>query len=149
MPLDWSWNPLDVGAGLVPAQWERAPTRIVVRELRGTPLVPEQTERAPLLTTGRCTLPRLTSPDRVTSIREKPRQARHDPPVRAYDEHRLARDKTKMHAHGRYHAQGPARHLLHPAGRDDQLFDGHKVYASPRTMLAPPASNAEVVCSQT
>jgi transposase len=71
---------------------------------------------------------------------------RHDPHVRAYYEHLLARGKTKMQA-----LVATLRKLLHAIYgmfKHDQLFDGQKVYASTSATLAPAPSSSEVVCSQ-
>ncbi len=72
---------------------------------------------------------------------------RHDPHVRAYYEHLLARGKTKMQA-----LVATMRKLLHAIYgmfKHDKLFDGQRVYASTSATLAPAPSNSEVVCSQT
>jgi len=72
----------------------------------------------------------------------------HQPQVRAFYEHLLARGKTKMQA-----LVATMRKLLHAVYgmfKHDQLFDGQKVYASTSTTLAPPPSiPEEVACSQT
>ncbi len=71
----------------------------------------------------------------------------HQPHLRAFYEHLLARGKTKMQA-----LVATMRKLLHAIYgmfKHDQLFDGQKVYASTNATLAPPPSNSEVVCSQT
>jgi transposase len=70
---------------------------------------------------------------------------RHDPHLRAYYEHLLARGKTKMQA-----LVATMRKLLHAIFgmfKHDQLFDGAKVYAATQAELAPPTSTPEVVCS--
>ncbi|MGD0093254.1 MAG: IS110 family transposase [Planctomycetota bacterium] len=67
---------------------------------------------------------------------------RHDPHVRAYYEHLLARGKIKMQA-----LVATMRKLLHAIYgmfKHDQLFDGAKVYASSAAVLAPALSNSEV-----
>jgi transposase len=67
---------------------------------------------------------------------------RHDPHVRAYYEHLLARGKTKMQA-----LVATMRKLLHAIYgmfKHDQLFDGEKVYTSSHAVLAPALSNSEV-----
>lgn len=72
---------------------------------------------------------------------------RHDPHVRAYYQHLLARGKTKMQA-----LVATMRKLLHAIFgmfKHHQLFDGAKVYAATSAELAPAPSNPEVVCSQT
>ncbi len=71
---------------------------------------------------------------------------RHDPHVRAYYEHLLARGKTKMQA-----LVATMRKLLHAIFgmfKHDQLFDGQKVYASTSATLARAPSSSEVVCCQ-
>jgi transposase len=71
----------------------------------------------------------------------------HQPQVRAYYEHLLARGKTKMQA-----LVATMRKLLHAIYgmfKHDQLFDGQKVYALTSPALAPALSNSEVVCLQT
>ena len=71
----------------------------------------------------------------------------HQPQVRAFYEHLLARGKTKLQA-----LVATMRKLLHAIYgmfKHDQLFDGQKVYASTSTTLAPPPSIPEVVCAQT
>jgi len=71
----------------------------------------------------------------------------HQPQVRAYYEHLLARGKTKMQA-----LVATMRKLLHAIYgmfKHDQLFDGQKVYTSRAAVLAPTLANSEVVCSQT
>ena len=71
----------------------------------------------------------------------------HQPQVRAFYEHLLARGKTKMQA-----LVATMRKLLHAIYgmfKHDQLFNGQKVYASTRATLAPPPPISEVVCSQT
>jgi transposase len=71
----------------------------------------------------------------------------HQPQVRAYYEHLLARGKTKMQA-----LVATMRKLLHAIYgmfKHDQLFDGLKVYASNSITLAPPPSLSEVVCART
>ena len=72
---------------------------------------------------------------------------RHDPHVRAYYEHLLARGKTKMQA-----LVATMRKLLHAIYgmfKHDQLFDGQKVYNLTSPALVPALSDSEVVCSQT
>jgi transposase len=67
---------------------------------------------------------------------------RHDPHVRAYYGHLLARGKTKMQA-----LVATMRKLLHAIYgmfKHDQLFDGEKVYTSSNAVLAPALSNSEV-----
>ena len=70
---------------------------------------------------------------------------RHDPQVRAYYEHLQARGKTKMQA-----LVATMRKLLHAIYgmfKHDQLFDAHKVYATPAA--SPPAplpEPQEVLC---
>jgi transposase len=71
----------------------------------------------------------------------------HQPQVRAFYDHLLARGKTKMQA-----LVATMRKLLHAIYgmfKHDQLFNGQKVYASTSPALAPTLSNAEVVCLQT
>jgi transposase len=71
----------------------------------------------------------------------------HQPQVRAFYEHLLARGKTKMQA-----LVATMRKLLHAIYgmfKHDQLFDGQKVYTLTSPALAPVPSNAEVACSQT
>lgn len=71
----------------------------------------------------------------------------HQPQVRAFYEHLLARGKTKMQA-----LVATMRKLLHAIYgmfKHDQLFDGQKLYASTSTTLAPPPPLSEVVCAQT
>jgi transposase len=71
----------------------------------------------------------------------------HQPQVRAFYEHLLARGKPKMSA-----LVATMRKLLHAIYgmfKHDQLFDGQKVYTSTSTTLAPPPSISEVVCAQT
>ena len=70
----------------------------------------------------------------------------HQPQVRAYYEHLLARGKTKMQA-----LVATLRKLLHAIYgmfKHDQLFDGQKVYTSTSPTLAPPPSIPEVLCAQ-
>jgi len=69
----------------------------------------------------------------------------HQPQVRAYYEHLLARGKTKMQA-----LVATLRKLLHAIYgmfKHDQLFDGQKVYTLTSPALA--LSNSEVTCAQT
>ena len=71
----------------------------------------------------------------------------HQPQVRAFYEHLLARGKTKMQA-----LVASMRKLLHAIYgifKHDQLFNGQKVYASSPAVPAPVLSNSEVVCLQT
>jgi transposase len=71
----------------------------------------------------------------------------HQPHVRAFYEHLLARGKSKMQA-----LVATMRELLHAIFgmfKHDQLFDGQKLYASTSSPLAPPPSLSEVVCAQT
>ena len=71
----------------------------------------------------------------------------HQPQVRAFYDHLLARGKTKMQA-----LVATMRKLLHAIYgmfKHDQLFDGQKVYASNSITLAPPPSLSEVVCART
>jgi transposase len=66
---------------------------------------------------------------------------RHDPQVRAYYQHLLARGKTKMQA-----LVATMRKLLHTIFgmfKHDQLFDGQKVYAA---QDAPVPASQEVLC---
>jgi transposase len=72
---------------------------------------------------------------------------RHDPHVRAFYEHLLARGKTKMQA-----LVATMRKLLHAIYgmfKHDQLFDGEKVYTVTSPALAPTLANLEVACAQT
>jgi transposase len=69
---------------------------------------------------------------------------RHDPHLRAYYEHLLARGKNKMQS-----LVATMRKLLHAIFgmfKHDQLFDGRKVYAATQAELAPSPSAPEVVC---
>ena len=71
----------------------------------------------------------------------------HQPQVRAYYDHLLARGKTKMQA-----LVATMRKLLHAIYgmfKHDQLFDGQKVYTLTSPALAPALSNSEVACAQT
>ena len=71
----------------------------------------------------------------------------HQPQVRAFYDHLLARGKTKMQA-----LVATMRKLLHAIYgmfKHDQPFDGPKVYASTSPALAPTLSNSEVLCLQT
>ena len=71
----------------------------------------------------------------------------HQPQVRAFYDHLLARAKTKMQA-----LVATMRKLLHAIYgmfKHDQLFDGQKVYTLTSPALAPALSNSEVACSQT
>ncbi len=66
----------------------------------------------------------------------------HQPHLRAFYEHLLARGKTKMQA-----LVATMRKLLHAIFgmfKHDQLFDGVKVYASTSVDLAPASANSEV-----
>jgi transposase len=66
----------------------------------------------------------------------------HDPQVRAFYEHLLARDKTKMQA-----LVATMRKLLHAIYgmfKHDQLFDGAKAYASSAAVLTSPICVTEV-----
>ena len=67
---------------------------------------------------------------------------RHDPHLRGFYEHLLARGKTKMQA-----LVASMRKLLHAIFgmfKHDQLFDGAKVYATPPLQLPAPQ---EVACA--
>lgn len=70
---------------------------------------------------------------------------RHEPHLRAYYEHLLARGKTKMQA-----LVATMRKLLHAIFgmfKHDQLFDGAKVYATPEVPTHAPATDPqEVLC---
>ena len=71
----------------------------------------------------------------------------HQPQVRAFYEHLLARGKTKMQA-----LVATMRKLLHAIYgmfKHNQLFDGQKVYNLTRPAQAPTPSIAEVQCAQT
>ena len=71
----------------------------------------------------------------------------HQPQVRAFYEHLLARGKTKMQA-----LVATMRKLLHAIYgmfKHDQLFDGQKVYNLTSPALAPALSISEVACAQT
>lgn len=68
---------------------------------------------------------------------------RHDPHVRAYYEHLLARGKSKMQA------LIATMRAVYGMFKHDQLFDGQKVYNLTKPALAPALPNSEVVCLQT
>ena len=71
----------------------------------------------------------------------------HQPQVRAFYDHLLARGKTKMQA-----LVATMRKLLHAIYgmfKHDQLFNGQKLYTLTSPALAPALSNSEVACSQT
>jgi transposase len=71
----------------------------------------------------------------------------HQPQVRAFYAHLLARGKTKRQA-----LVATMRKLLHAIYgmfKHDQLFDGEKVYALTSAALAPALANSEVPCAQT
>jgi len=70
----------------------------------------------------------------------------HQPHLRAFYEHLLARGKTKMQA-----LVATMRKLLHAIFgmfKHDQLFDGEKVYTLTSAALAPALANLEVACAQ-
>jgi transposase len=69
---------------------------------------------------------------------------RHDPHVRAYYEHLLARGKTKMQA--LVATMPKLLHAIFGMFKHDQLFDGSKVYAATDAELAPVAAPQEVLC---